>query len=271
MSKQTYSQKLRDPRWQKKRLEIFQRDNFACTQCGDTTTELQVHHEKYIYGRTPWEYEGDLLKTLCSNCHHATHFKPVEKYLPHQQTTENEMPFNPAEAILLKGLLLYGDLEIEPKYYKPNNRHKVLYEFLVGEFVRYNLQFESKELQQLFDIIAGGFYNQPNFAPDVEQYLNSENEVIKAFSRYIVESIHPLSPSWAQFGVFTKTDEELSPVAAIHSLFHLKTEKIKRLIANERDKLKEIPFEEGIPILEKISELDKIKKEINDDKSYWIG
>lgn len=31
----TYSQKLRDPRWQKKRLEILERDSFTCQHCHD--------------------------------------------------------------------------------------------------------------------------------------------------------------------------------------------------------------------------------------------
>ncbi len=30
MDKQQYASKLKDPRWQKKRLEILQRDDFAC-------------------------------------------------------------------------------------------------------------------------------------------------------------------------------------------------------------------------------------------------
>ncbi len=66
-----YSDKLRDPRWQKKRLEIFNRDNFSCTNCGDSTKELHIHHEKYI--GEPWEAPNELLKTLCDKCHKGEH------------------------------------------------------------------------------------------------------------------------------------------------------------------------------------------------------
>lgn len=67
--KQTYSDLLRDPRWQKKRLEIMQRDNFTCQHCGAQDKELQVHHMLYTKGAKPWEYNERHLITLCRQCH----------------------------------------------------------------------------------------------------------------------------------------------------------------------------------------------------------
>jgi hypothetical protein len=65
----TYLEKLRDPRWQKKRLEIMSRDNFSCQICEDTKSTLNVHHRMYFPGKEPWEYEDWCLVTLCENCH----------------------------------------------------------------------------------------------------------------------------------------------------------------------------------------------------------
>jgi hypothetical protein len=71
-----YAEKLRDPRWQKKRLEILQRDEFKCTFCGDTETELHVHHKKY--SGDPWDVNESHLQTLCKHCHTAlTYYKKV--------------------------------------------------------------------------------------------------------------------------------------------------------------------------------------------------
>lgn len=66
-----YDKKLSDPRWQKKRLLIFQRDNFTCqnSKCGNKEIELQVHHLEYLGNLQPWEYPDDMLKTLCAICH----------------------------------------------------------------------------------------------------------------------------------------------------------------------------------------------------------
>lgn len=71
-----YSDLLRDPRWQKKRLEILQRDNFTCQHCKDTETELHVHHNQYK--GNPWEIECDNLVTLCKHCHYSIEKIPVE-------------------------------------------------------------------------------------------------------------------------------------------------------------------------------------------------
>lgn len=73
MKKIPYWEKLKDPRWQKKRLEIMSRDEFCCQSCGDSENPLSVHHRYYVSGREPWEYPGFALRTLCESCHSSTH------------------------------------------------------------------------------------------------------------------------------------------------------------------------------------------------------
>lgn len=67
MKNKSYSEKLKDPRWQKRRLFIFERDQWACQCCGDKETSLNVHHKKYV--GDPWESPEDQLVTLCEDCH----------------------------------------------------------------------------------------------------------------------------------------------------------------------------------------------------------
>ena len=69
-----YSQKLKHPKWQRRRLEILQRDNFTCMFCNDSETELQIHHKKYVNGRQIWEYEDVELITLCKHCHSVVEY-----------------------------------------------------------------------------------------------------------------------------------------------------------------------------------------------------
>jgi 5-methylcytosine-specific restriction endonuclease McrA len=62
-----YATKLTDPRWQRRRLEVFDRDKWTCRMCGDKATSLQVHHLKY--NGEPWEAKKADLITLCHDCH----------------------------------------------------------------------------------------------------------------------------------------------------------------------------------------------------------
>lgn len=72
-----YTALLRDPRWQRKRLEIFERDNWSCTKCGEDALELHVHHKEYWPGRLPWEYPNQNFATLCAPCHKSGHFDTI--------------------------------------------------------------------------------------------------------------------------------------------------------------------------------------------------
>lgn len=73
MAKLTYYEKLRDPRWQKKRLEVMQENNFSCELCGDSTTTLNVHHKEYFKDWEPWNYTNSQLACLCEPCHENQH------------------------------------------------------------------------------------------------------------------------------------------------------------------------------------------------------
>lgn len=65
----TYQEQLKHPKWQKKRLEILNRDKWTCKLCGDTETTLHVHHKNYESGKLAWEYDKDNYITLCEFCH----------------------------------------------------------------------------------------------------------------------------------------------------------------------------------------------------------
>lgn len=74
--KLSYSDLLKDPRWQKRKSEILNRDNFTCQLCGDKKTTLHVHHKYYLEGKLPWEYNDNALVTLCEYCHQRMHTTP---------------------------------------------------------------------------------------------------------------------------------------------------------------------------------------------------
>ncbi len=73
MTSSEYALKLKDPRWQKKRLEVFQRAAFTCQECGSTEETLHAHHCWYIGDRDPWDYPDNCFRCLCESCHKERH------------------------------------------------------------------------------------------------------------------------------------------------------------------------------------------------------
>ena len=64
-----YGKKLTSPLWQRRRLEIMQRDDFKCYFCGNATKQLEIHHVVYLRKAEPWDYEDEHLVCLCHDCH----------------------------------------------------------------------------------------------------------------------------------------------------------------------------------------------------------
>lgn len=64
-----YFEKLKDPRWQKRRLEMMELAGFKCQACGGNDNPLHVHHGYYAKGKDPWEYGPESLHVICEPCH----------------------------------------------------------------------------------------------------------------------------------------------------------------------------------------------------------
>ena len=78
----SYTEQLKNPAWQRKRLEILERDSFTCQLCSDTETELHIHHKFYEKGKKAWQYENSNFMTVCKVCHKTTEFYKGSGYIP---------------------------------------------------------------------------------------------------------------------------------------------------------------------------------------------
>lgn len=68
----SYARLLQDERWRQRRHEALQFHGHACGQCG-ASSNLQVHHPRYVRGRMPWQYRVTELEVLCRPCHEREH------------------------------------------------------------------------------------------------------------------------------------------------------------------------------------------------------
>ena len=68
------SDQYRDPRWQRLRLRVFERDGWKCRMCNQDGKTLHAHHPVYrAFSEGPWDYEVDELVTVCEDCHEEEH------------------------------------------------------------------------------------------------------------------------------------------------------------------------------------------------------
>lgn len=88
----TWVEKCKDPRWQKKRLQILERDEWKCCSCDNESRTLHVHHIMYSNDyQNPWDYPDRFLVTLCDECHDSTHQRPY--YFPIDWRIEENVEF----------------------------------------------------------------------------------------------------------------------------------------------------------------------------------
>jgi len=89
----TYFEKLKDPRWQRKRLKVLDAYGFQCSMCLCKDRQLHVHHNAYLKDKEPWDYELTQYSILCEDCHEATHsngdiVKIISTYIPAHKKRE---------------------------------------------------------------------------------------------------------------------------------------------------------------------------------------
>ena len=108
-----YFELLKRPEWQKKRLEILQRDDFTCQECADPSKTLHVHHTYYEAGILPWDYPSSSLLTLCEDCHKMAQglYRLAKRALGEVPISEIERLLGYAKGIAIRSNddLLFGE------------------------------------------------------------------------------------------------------------------------------------------------------------------
>src|SRR5262245_31566986 len=75
-----YQERLKDPRWQRRRLEVLERAEWRCEGCGTSEVNLQIHHGYYERDAEPWSYPAEALFCLCDTCHERAETERARVY-----------------------------------------------------------------------------------------------------------------------------------------------------------------------------------------------
>lgn len=87
----TYQEQIKSPKWQKKRLEILERDRYTCQCCLENEKTLHVHHLFYLRNIKIYEYPDNFYITLCEDCHSITHEETEKLYISIVEHYSNEL------------------------------------------------------------------------------------------------------------------------------------------------------------------------------------
>ena len=65
----SYREQLIHPLWLDKKADIIERDGRCCRICGTELHKLEVHHLCYLPDLLIWEYDDELMITVCGKHH----------------------------------------------------------------------------------------------------------------------------------------------------------------------------------------------------------
>lgn len=163
--KNNYSQKLRDPRWQKKRLEVFNRDLFTCTLCGDKESTLAVHHKEY--NGEPWEVSVDKLITVCEHCH---------------QVVETEKSNHPFGGYCIPGSILKLKSKVDEGFYMlhlfDQSGYITAYKIDNG-ILTYSYSYNGSALKKVVHFIIN-YWLQNDLEHNLQSKTPTPNEILSA-------------------------------------------------------------------------------------------
>lgn len=157
-AQKSYSELLKDPRWQRKRLEILQRSDFSCETCSETERTLHVHHKTYRTGAMPWEYDDSELESICERCHQRTHDlrNSLKRSIARMDLGDLERVVGYVDALLLqsdwddhtlydfKGSIVRSEGAFDAVHYDPMGPEKLISEFPSGATVLQMSSFAKK-------------------------------------------------------------------------------------------------------------------------------
>lgn len=104
-----YSEKLKDPRWQKRRLKVMEYARWRCQICGAKDNTLHCHHSYYSKAKEPWQYPEGSIICICDACHAKIHDKPRARPAP------TAFPPLPAKEVVTRFAEIRAALASTPK------------------------------------------------------------------------------------------------------------------------------------------------------------
>jgi DNA primase len=164
---------------------------------------------------------------------------------------QNECNNDPQERDVIRVLLNYGDMvfALERSNGQEEEESVTEYEesvagFIVNEVMADRIAFENPVYQLVYNAFEQGLDN--GNLPRQQFFLQHENQEISALSVDLIFTPHNLSHNWEEkHHIFVQTEKEKLKNLVERTVYSLKMAKIKKMLQENREKIKAVNDEKG--------------------------
>jgi DNA primase len=179
--------------------------------------------------------------------------------------THEQIQVHHEEEEILRMMMNYGNILVMVEGVDEENEkhfHELtLAEHALIEIWTDDLQFEDHIHQLVFDEFVHEMTNER--IPMLDFFVRHTNPAVSNFAINNAHINYNLSEKWGKFGVFVSDEKNEAKQALDHFINSLKEKKLSAYIAELKEELKNLPFEESIKKQMEILRLEQSKKQLN--------
>ncbi len=179
--------------------------------------------------------------------------------------THEQIQVHHEEEEILRMMMNYGNILVMVEGVDEENEkhfHELtLAEHALIEIWKDELQFEDPIHQLVFDEFVHEMTNER--IPMLDFFVRHTNPAVSNFAINNAHINYNLSEKWGKFGVFVSDEKNEAKQALDHFINSLKEKKLSAYIAELKEELKNLPFEESIKKQMEILRLEQSKKQLN--------
>jgi DNA primase len=191
--------------------------------------------------------------------------KPFIEDISEERPTEEQILIHHEEQEILRIMMNYGNILVTIEGLDQENeihtQELTLAEHILIEIWRDELSFQDPVHQMIFDEFVHEMGNER--IPLLDYFIRHSNPAISHFAINNANINYNLSDKWNKFGVYVSDEKTEIKQAIDHIINSLKEKKLSAYIAELKEELKDLPFEESIKKQMEILRLEQSKKQLN--------
>lgn len=190
--------------------------------------------------------------------------EPIVKRKSNQELQKRDADYQ--ERDIIRILVMYGTKEILLDVWDEEEERVVdteavhVAEFLVDELLEDKIEFDNPLYTNIFNEFVKMLEEEKIPAP--EHFINHPNPEISGLAVNFFAEPYTVSKRWEEHNVFVTREADVLKRSTFSSLNVLKLRKLEKMISDTRDVMKSADEDKLLELMEKLSRLLKVRKEL---------